>query len=537
MWLESMRPVSEKLLKPLGEIFRDAKRRPAERSLATAILADYAKDDPKTLGDLLLDADAEQFLELYPKFTVHQESLVLLDNELKKDISQLDENGKEQLGKRQANAAVALLRMNQAETVWPLLKHSRDPRVRSYIIHRCAPMHADASAIVARLDRERDVTIRRALILSLGEYADKTWSSAERQALVTKMRDTYQTTDDAGLRAAAEWLLRSWSENTWLKQVDQEWALDKDKREKRLDAIRNQLSRAAPGPEDAGAARLSWYVTGQAQTMVVIPGQVEFLMGSPTSEAYREDGPRGKTEMQQLRRLERSFAIAAKEVTMKQFRDFHKDAYQKDFLDGKEYSPNDDCPVNTVSWYQAVAYCNWLSGQEGIPRDQWCYERNDKDKYDEGMKLAADWRRRTGYRLPTEAEWEYACRAGALTSRFYGESEDLLEKYAWYSKNAKDQGMLPGQPRRFGKLGVTLKPNDFGLFDMLGNALEWCQDEYFDDVGNMVDRDIILNASQRMLRGGSFNFLHSSVRCAYRVWSRPLSFYPHVGFRTARTFP
>ena len=86
--------------------------------------------------------------------------------------------------------------------------------------------------------------------------------------------------------------------------------------------------------------------------------------------------------------------------------------------------------------------------------------------YAEGMTIPADVLQRTGYRLPTEAEWEYACRAGAVTSRYYGHSIDLLDAYAWYQANSKDHAWPCG----------SLFPNDLGLFDMLGNVYEWCQD-------------------------------------------------------------
>ena len=101
-----------------------------------------------------------------------------------------------------------------------------------------------------------------------------------------------------------------------------------------------------------------------------------------------------------------------------------------------------------------------------MPKDQWCYLPNEAGAYAEGMSIPADVLERTGYRLPTEAEWEYACRAGAVTSRYYGHSIDLLDAYAWYQANSKEHAWTCG----------SLLPNDLGLFDMLGNMYEWCQD-------------------------------------------------------------
>ena len=95
-----------------------------------------------------------------------------IDKKLPPDMPSSDER-RDKLAKRQANAAVALLRMNQPAKVWPLLKHGPDPRVRSYLIHRLGPLGADAGAILKQLDEEPDVTIRRALLLSLGEYGEE----------------------------------------------------------------------------------------------------------------------------------------------------------------------------------------------------------------------------------------------------------------------------------------------------------------------------------------------------------------------------
>jgi formylglycine-generating enzyme required for sulfatase activity len=119
--------------------------------------------------------------------------------------------------------------------------------------------------------------------------------------------------------------------------------------------------------------------------------------------------------------------------------------------------------MNGMNWYEAAAYCDWLSEEEGLPK---CYLPNQSGSYGEGMTIPADFLKRTGYRLPTEAEWEYACRSGTITSRYYGFSTDLLGKHAWYRGNSQEHAHPGG----------SLLPNELGLFDMLGNVWEWVQD-------------------------------------------------------------
>jgi hypothetical protein len=137
VWIEGLRPVRHSLLNSLATIFRDASRQGSERILAANILADYAADQPELLADLLMDADEKQFAVLYPKLTEHGERAAKrLLSEIGKEHRPLAEDDKEKLAKRQANAAVALLKMGTPEKVWPLLKHSSDPRVRSWIIHK-----------------------------------------------------------------------------------------------------------------------------------------------------------------------------------------------------------------------------------------------------------------------------------------------------------------------------------------------------------------------------------------------------------------
>jgi WD40 repeat protein len=515
LWMDSLRPVRVKLLSALSVVYADVTR-PVERSLATDILADYALDQPKVLADLVMDADAQQFIRFYPKLKDRAEQgLLVLTGEIDKKLPPDAKNeAKEKLAKRQANAAVALLRMDQPAKMWPLLKHSPDPRARSYLVHRLAPLGAGARDIVKRLDEEPDITIRRALILSLGEYGEKELSLENRQALLPKLQEMYRNDADPGLHAASEWLLRTWKQEALLKQVNKEWAKDKAQREKRLDSIQKLLaSRAASVP----GVSPQWYVNGQGQTMVVIPGPVEFLMGSPTTEAGRRDN-----ELQHTRRITRSFALAATPVTKEQFLRFRPTFNHTEF---RRY-PAPSCAIGGVNWYEAVSYCNWLSNQEGIPEDQWCYEIRG-----EATKLKANYLSLSGYRLPTEAEMEYATRARALTSRCFGETGELLPKYAWSSNNSQGLTWPVG----------SLKPNDLGLFDVHGNVHTWCQDSdknypAVKDGTVVEDREdelVIVSTRSRVVRGGSFTY---PARSAFRVGDVPSLHMSDIGFRTARTF-
>jgi eukaryotic-like serine/threonine-protein kinase len=386
--------------------------------------------------------------------------------------------------------------------------------VRSYLIHRLSPLGADARAVVKRLDEETDLTIRRALLLSLGEFKETDFTPDERRVVLPQLQKMYRTASDPGLHAASEWLLRTWKQEAWLTQVNEEWAKDGEGRDKRIAGIKELVTK------DKEKTPPQWYVNTQGQTFVVIPGPVEFVMGSPPTEA----GRRGN-ETQHKKRIGRTFAIAAKSVTVAEYRRFNA---RYGIGEIEEHARTADSPVIGTNWYQAAAYCNWLSKEEGIPEDQWCYEIKGQ-----ATKLREKYLSLSGYRLPTEAEMEYATRAGTLTSRYYGETEELLPKYAWYNKNSQERTWPVGM----------LKPNDLGLFDVQGNVFTWCQESFKaypvgkgdEAAEDQEDGLVIVSTASRVLRGGSFVIQASFVRSADRSSSVPSSRF-NFGIRLARTF-
>ena len=224
-------------------------------------------------------------------------------------------------------------------------------------------------------------------------------------------------------------------------------------------------------------------------------------------------------------RIARTFAIAATPVTKEQFLRFPTRRAES-HTDMRRY-PMPSCPIGGVVWHEAAAYCNWLSEQEGIPEQQWCYEIKGNT-----LKLKANYLSLYGYRLPTEAEMEYATRAGALTSRNFGETEELLPKYAWYYKNSGEKTWPVG----------SKKPNDLGFFDMQGNVWTWCQESYRpypqgkEATEDKEDDLVIASDVSRVMRGGSFGY-PCIVRSAQRFTFVPSFSDVDSGFRPARTLP
>ena len=287
-WLDALRPARDKLTSPLATIFRDRKRPQTERSLALNILEDYANDQPNVLSNLLMDSEKDHFTVLFKKLKAHQEAVVpLLEEEMVKSLPEATEVENDVLTQRQARAAVAMIRLGRAEPVWPLLRHSPNPSLRSYLVNWLKPLGADPKALLARMESLKsgagttpmdgrqamdavlfhpETSERRALILALGGYDPDELFPDKREPLVEHLLEMYRNDPDAGIHGAAEWTLRRWKQKEKLAAIDVELKKLKDRGNRR------------------------WYVNSEGQTLAVIEGPVEFSMGSPPTEPERFSG-------------------------------------------------------------------------------------------------------------------------------------------------------------------------------------------------------------------------------------------------------
>jgi serine/threonine protein kinase/formylglycine-generating enzyme required for sulfatase activity len=491
-WIELLHPVGTLLVAPLQTRYADVSpERNAERPVVAAALGNYLRDDAEHLSELILRADNHsEFLPLLEALRPHAKVCAVKLRQRLSETPPVNPAERDGHWKQQSDAAICLLELGQRDEFWNVLKLSRNPSLRSFVIDRVARLGADLQPLIEHLSDsgDADPAIRQAIILSLGESDAGNLFANQRQRLVDRLREMYSQDPDAGVHSAIEWTLRQWREAATVVSLD------------------DALAESAPA-----VTSRNWFTNGQKQTFVVIRDGAVLVQDRETEHRI----PRESS-------MPHIFAVAVHEVTVEQYERFAK--YGK--RDNREVieRPDPNSPVTEISWYDVAEYCNWLSDQEGIPEDQWCYAKNDEGNYAAGMIVPADWLSREGYRLPTQHEWQFACRGAADTSYAFGEPLELLARYAWYFENSRN---------KLSPVGV-LRPNAFGAFDMHGNAAEWCHDA---GKAQAVDEGEHVDGKSRLLLGGNFTCNAPLVRSA-----QPPERYPagerffHVGFRLAKTF-
>ncbi len=254
-----------------------------------------------------------------------------------------------------------------------------------------------------------------------------------------------------------------------------------------------------------------------------------FMMGSPVEEDLRDIN-----EVQHEVTLTHDFYIRSTEVT------------QADFQRLMNYNPASfsgcpRCPVESINWYEAAIYCNELSDECGLPNCYTNFVRNSDGEWiecelNEAFATPYDC---PGFRLPTDAEWEYAARAGTTTATYNGEvsreenscdrPNPVLDPIAWYCSNSGDE---------VHEVGLLL-PNRWGLYDMLGNVSEWCSDSYIPFYSSEPTIDPFYDEYRRdrITRGGAWVDGPPRVRSASR-WRDSSTFSNrYTGFRPVRSIP
>ena len=227
--------------------------------------------------------------------------------------------------------------------------------------------------------------------------------------------------------------------------------------------------------------------------LVLIP-KGTFMMGSPESEERRD-----KNETQHEVTISKDYYLGVYEVTQAQYEKV-MGKNPSHFQGAEVGNENADLPVEKVSWEDAVEFCKKLS------------------------ELPEEKKAGRVYRLPTEAEWEYACRAGSKAAYSFDDEEGLLPEYGWFNRNSSDRTHTVG----------LLEPNAWGLYDMHGNVWEWCSDWYEEyPKGAVSDPTGPKEGSFRVNRGGCWFDFAANCQSADRSWFNPSLRFDSLGFRLA----
>jgi hypothetical protein len=357
----------------------------------------------------------------------------------------------ERAARRRAIAAIGLLRLGEGGDAREIFRDEPDPRARTFFIQQAGRYGLPIGALIERLRTEDDPSRIRGLLFAIGEHGALGGPSVDAGAVASTIRERFLGHDDAGVHGAAGWLLTR---------------------------IGAGVDPSADPPRNAD--RSNWYVTREGHRMVILDGR-----GVPG--------------------VDRVFAIAATETTVEQFLRFDPNHWYN-----REITAGPTSPANVVTWGRAIDYCEWLNDQERRPAAQSCYpHRGDRL----ALPLVSPDLAKTGYRLPTRAEREFACRAGTTTRRYYGDEDDLLHRYAWIYRDKRASRMEP--------VGRLL-PNDFGLFDVYGNVSEWIAEIH--PGGNNVATS-----------GGAYHSQPEEIDSIRVDWTLPDLNYNRYGFRIART--
>ncbi|HVA45075.1 MAG TPA: formylglycine-generating enzyme family protein [Pirellulales bacterium] len=551
---ECLRPIGERLLSDLERIFADRAIDEGRQLSAANALADFAGKDAPRLARLLTVAAPGQFGVVYPlvaeaRDAAARQSLVGVAGETAP--ADLPQAQRVALGRRRAGAAIALLRQGEREAALEALRVDDDPESLTQFVHRCRSRGVSPADLLDCIDhtdqarqgmtgaaRRLEDRVLFGLLLALGEFDSTDLPEAKRGRLIAQLADWYAHDASSGIHGASGWLLRHWKQDKLADRVDQtptayspdrEWfTLKIEPHQGEAPARSSAHEPEAPARKSDEPASLALRVGVAAGppfyiTFVVFPPGKQFI-GSPDDEAERQ-GPEKRHPIE----ITRPFALGDREITWAQINAFdagvvrfnRHDAWEKQF--GRQLTPAE--PAFGVNWFEAASYCRWLTRQAGMADSDQCYgdpASLEKDGAGNPRQWPVDLGKH-GFRLPTEAEWEVACRGGTNSAYSFGNDAQLLGHYGWFQDNSARWSHVIGQ----------LRPSPRGLFDIHGNLFEWCHDWYGEYVDDAVDGLGAPGGSNRVVRGGGWDLGAANCRSADRGLNQPTSRVSNLGFRLA----
>ena len=496
-WIEVYRPLGDKLYPLLLPKIARKENVASERYFATALCSEFVRNDCSKLFDLMLACEPQNAILIMEKMLPLKNEMLQIVRKTRSE-SYLAAGFEQDLRFQDRQGVAAAIQISLGDDSG-FSVFSSDLTAKSKCMLMLGCLNVAPSRIMDQIKKTSDIASKRSLVIALGDLSLESVDAKIRNDWSGMFLDMYLNNPDSGLHGALDWLLRK------------RWGLEKE-----CDRIIEVL-KSKPNIEK------KWFVNSMGQTFVVVGGPVRYTMGSPYDEPLRYD-----SEEYHPRYISKSIAVGQKEVTINEFLALIP---EQRYIE--KYAKTPDTAMCCISWYDCARYCNLLTEKE-FSKEDCVYLPNEEGLYDQGMKIVDEPLKKKGYRMPTEAEFEFFHRGGSTKAFYHGSDYRLLDRYGFFAGNSQNQLWPVG----------TLRPNDFGLFDTGGNAFEWCLDiyeGYYDLKGEdedffmqLQDRNISSNIS-RCLRSGCFYSEISAVRSADRHNAKPDDRSNSRGLRLVRS--
>lgn len=526
-----LHPLGARLVPFLDILFDHEESTEQQQVNAAVALVEFAGSDLDLLADLITRASPRQADILLARVgkirpgEIHDALMTVAREQPEGLLSQKDRVSH---GRRRANAAIALLRNGDRTACAETLRVTDDPEAVSQFIHRCRLWGIQPIELIQCLDRGdprqnsaagiptgETSRLTYAILLTLGSYSFEQIPMSEKERLIERIRSLYLNDPSAAVHSASRWLLRRWGYDEDVQKMDQ-----------------------SEMPFDP-TGRREWfrYVIRKTQgdglnvfyplTFVAFSAR-KYQLGS--SAFMSVDADRSNNETERLVEISRTFAVCDQEVNWGLYSammggDLHASMTKKF---GWHLSPSH--PAFGATWFDWIDFCRVLTREYRGAGDQWQCYRSDgstfkatEDVGDSDVLLL----HREGFRMPTEAEWEAAARAGHQTPYAFGGDISLLGHYGWFHENSDRR------PQRC----ASKLPAINGMFDIQGNLFEWTHDWYgpLSADGVSVDPQGPASGSERVLRGGCWGYPGTFCRSASRHAGFPDYIVPERGLRLALT--